>query len=96
MVNFTFSFSVSIEDCHRHNDESLFLKFKKSTLILGVVTIASSKVETVEQIVERVQSVMRCIPRERLVLAPDCGLRYLPKAILHQKLTNMVTAAACL
>ena len=68
------SFIVSLEDAHRHNDLLLFDKFKKTTIILGVVTIANSRVETVDEIKERVTSVLRHIPAERLVLAPDCGL----------------------
>ncbi len=84
---------VSIEDAHRHNDNSLFDKFKKTTLILGVVTIANSRMEAVEDIQKRVAEVLKHIPAERLVLAPDCGLGFLPKAILNQKLANMVAAA---
>ena len=85
--------TVSLEDAHRHNDLSLFDKFKKTTIILGVVTIANSRVETVDEIKERVTSVLRHIPAERLVLAPDCGLGFLPKDVLEQKLQNMVVAA---
>ena len=48
------SFTVSLEDAHRHNDLSLIDKFKNTTIILGVVTIANSKVETVDEIKERV------------------------------------------
>ncbi len=85
--------SVSIEDAHRHNDLSLFGKIQKTTIILGVVTVASSVVETEEAIKDRVSSVLDHIPAERLVLAPDCGLGFLPKAILSQKLRNMVAVA---
>ena len=88
-----FSFTVSLEDAHRHNDLSLFDKFMRTTIILGVVTIANSRVETVNEIKERVTSVLRHIPAERLILAPDCGLGYLPKDILKQKLQNLVAAA---
>ena len=87
------SFTVSLEDAHRHNDLSLFDKFKKTTIILGVVTIANSRVEAVDEIRERVTSVLRHIPAESLILAPDCGLGYLPKDILKQKLQNLVAAA---
>ena len=87
------AFVVSLEDAHRHNDLSLFDKFKKTTIILVIVTIANSRVETVDEIKDRVTSVLRHIPAERLILAPDCGLGYLPKDILEQKLRNMVAVA---
>ena len=86
-------FTVSLEDAHRHNDLTLFDKFKKTTIILGVVSIAKSDVETVDDIRKRVTSVLRHIPAERLILAPDCGLGFLPKEILKQKIQNMVAAA---
>ena len=85
-----------MEDAHRHNDLTLFDKFRKTTIILGVVAIAKSDVETVEDIRERVTSVLRHIPAERLILAPDCGLGFLPKDILKQKLQNMVAVAQSL
>ena len=57
--------SVSIEDAHRHNDLDLFDKFKNTTIILGVVAIANSKVESVEEIKTRVEEVLKHIPKER-------------------------------
>ena len=87
--------AVSIEDAHCHNDFSKLLPlFHNTKVILGVVKIASSKVETVEEIRSRAQEALRYIPPERLILAPDCGLGYLPEDILKQKLTNMCKAAA--
>ena len=89
-------FSVSLEDAHRYNDLTLFDKFKKTTIILGVLTIAKSNIETFDVVRERVMSVLRHIPAERLILAPDCGLGFLPKDILKQKVKNMVTVAQSL
>ena len=58
-----------------------------------MIKIASSQVETKEEIRERVQTALRYIPAERLVLAPDCGLGFLPSELLKQKLTNMCDVA---
>ena len=60
---------------------------------MGVITVASSRVETEEEIHQRVTQVLRHIPKERLILAPDCGLGFLPSAILKEKIANMVKAA---
>ena len=59
-------------------------------IILGVVQAASSKVESVEEIRGRVEKVLQHIPQERLILAPDCGLGFLPEDIMRKKLQNMV------
>ena len=85
--------TASIEDAHRHNDLDLFDKFKNLTIILGVVAIAKSRVETVPEVMSRVQEVLQHIPKERLVLAPDCGLGFLPRNILKEKLETLVTVA---
>ena len=61
-----------------------------SQIILGVVQAASSRVESVEEIQDRVQQVLQHIPQERLILAPDCGLGFLPEDIMRKKLQNMV------
>lgn len=85
--------AVSIEDAHRHNDLTLLKCFKQTTVILGSVKIASSHVETVEEIEERLNEALKYIDAERLIVAPDCGLAFLPSDILTQKLSNMCTAA---
>ncbi|CAH3034594.1 unnamed protein product [Porites lobata] len=76
---------ISIEDAHRHNDLSLFKHFKKSKIVLGSVKIASSRVESVEEIRQRLQEVLTVLPPERLVVAPDCGLGFLPTEIARKK-----------
>ena len=65
---------ISIEDAHRHNDLSLLEQFPRSTIIFGAVAVAKSRVEEVEEIVERLRAALGHIDRERLMAAPDCGL----------------------
>ncbi|RMX44068.1 hypothetical protein pdam_00015034 [Pocillopora damicornis] len=65
-------------------------------VVLGVVKIASSKVESVEEIRSRLKQVLTVLPAERLVVAPDCGLGFLPTDLAKQKLFNMVQAAKSL
>ncbi len=87
---------ISIEDAHRHNAPELFEAFSRSTLIFGAVAIAQSRVETVEEIVGRVEKVLNHIDRDRLVLAPDCGLGLLGRDLALEKLRNLCAAAAAL
>ena len=55
-------------------------------IVLGSVKIASSRVESVEEIRQRLQEVLTVLPPERLVVAPDCGLGFLPTEIARKKL----------
>ena len=65
-------------------------------VVLGVVKIASSRVESVEEIRSRLKQVLTVLPAERLAVAPDCGLGFLPAELAKQKLCNMVQAAKSL
>ncbi|MGD8291496.1 MAG: cobalamin-independent methionine synthase II family protein [Desulfobacterales bacterium] len=84
---------ISIEDAHRPNDLSLLELFKSRTIILGVIGIARSRIETVEEIASRLQEAIEHIDRERLIAAPDCGLGMLNHEQAEAKLKNMVAAA---
>ncbi len=84
---------ISIEDAHRHNDLNLLERFSNSTVILGSVAIAASRVESVEEIADRLRSALKHIDRERLVVAPDCGLVMLDRNLAMKKLRNMCEAA---
>lgn len=85
--------AVSIEDAHRYNDLTLLERFQKTTVILGVVAIARSRVEPVEEILARLREALVHIPPERLIAAPDCGLGMLNRKTVVVKMTNMATAA---
>ena len=84
---------VSIEDAHRHNDLSLLERFATTTVILGAVAIARSRVEPVEEIRERLRAALGHIDRERLAAAPDCGLGLLGRDLARQKMRNLSVAA---
>ena len=85
--------AVSIEDAHRHNDLSLLSVFANTTIILGVVEIASSRVETVDEIVARLRAALDHIDADRLMAAPDCGLIMLGSELTRAKLGRLVEAA---
>ena len=84
---------ISLEDAHRYNDLSLLEKFRNSTVIFGSVAIAQSRVETVEEIAERLTDALNHIDRDRLVAAPDCGLAILGRDLAMKKLTALCEAA---
>ncbi len=86
--------AVSIEDAHRPNDLRLLEEFTVTKVLLGVVKIASSKVESAEDITMRLKRATEHIDRHRLEAAPDCGLGYLGRDLARQKLACMCAAAA--
>ncbi len=85
--------AVSIEDAHRHNDLTLLERFHQTTVILGVVAIAVSRVEAVEAITARLRQALEHIDAARLWAAPDCGLAMLPRERARRKLVNLCAAA---
>ena len=85
--------AVSIEDAHRPNDLSLLERFRCTIVILGVVTIARSRVESVAEVAERLRGALHHIDEHRLIAAPDCGLGLLDRTLARRKLANMCQAA---
>ena len=85
--------AVSIEDAHRHNDLSLLEPFQTTRVILGVVAIAKSRVETVDEVRDRLVSALDHIDSDRLIAAPDCGLGLLGRDLALSKLRNLSEAA---
>jgi len=84
---------ISIEDAHRHNPDALFTLFERSSLIVGFVRIAASRVESVDEIRARMEHVLTLLPEERVIAAPDCGLGFLGRDLAMAKLRNMCAAA---
>ena len=85
--------TISIEDAHRHNDLKLLEDFKTKKIIFGLIKIASSEVEEVEEIRTRIKDCLNHIDAERLIAAPDCGLGYLSRDMAKMKLKNLSAAA---
>ena len=88
--------AVSLEDAHRHNDLSLLDRLQNTTVIFGVIAIAKSRVETVEEVRERLSAALDRLPPDRLIAAPDCGLGHLTRELAVAKLTVLGEAARSL
>ncbi len=85
--------TVSIEDAHRYNDLNFLKNFKNTKIIFGLIKIASSEIETKEEIISRIKDVLHFIDKEQLIVAPDCGLGHLSRDLAKTKLKIMVDAA---
>ena len=88
--------AVSIEDAHRPNDLKILELFGHTTVILGMIDIAKSHVESVDTLRARMGAALEHIDADRLIAAPDCGLALLPRRLAVAKLKNLATAAQSL
>ena len=85
--------AIAIEDAHEHLNLEVFKKFGSKRIILGVVDIGNPRVETIEEIENRIKEVLKIVLPEQLLVAPDCGLLLLKPEIAKAKLINLVLAA---
>jgi 5-methyltetrahydropteroyltriglutamate--homocysteine methyltransferase len=87
---------VSIETAQSGLDTSVLAALSDKTVMVGVVDLSDPEVESVETVVARVRRALPHVDAERLVLAPDCGMKYLPRASADGKMRAMVQAAQVL
>ncbi len=85
---------ISIETAQSGLDCSVLASLDGKTIILGVLNLGDERVETAEEVADRVRRALPYVPAQRLVLAPDCGMKYLPRESAFGKLTAMTRAAA--
>ena len=85
---------VSIEAAQPRLDLSVLARFTTKTMIVGVLDLGDRAIETPEMVASRIESALKHVAPERLVLAPDCGMKYLPRDVAFGKLKSMVAAAA--
>lgn len=83
---------ISIENAFHPSSDQLFKMVENKILMLGVVNIKSNRVETPNEIKRSVEHVLNFIPKDRLILAPDCGCACAPKSFI-KKMQNLVKAA---
>src|SRR5437667_725701 len=70
---------VSIESAQSGLDCSVLGELDGKTIILGVLNLGNHTVENAEQVAARVRRALPYVPAENIVLAPDCGMKYLPR-----------------
>jgi len=58
-----------------------------------VIDLADTNVETPETVAARIRKTLRYVPAERIVIAPDCGMKYLPRDVAFGKMQAMVKGA---
>ncbi len=84
---------VSIETAQSSLDCAVLDKLPSKTIILGVIDLSDMKVETPETVAARIRRALPHVPAERIIVAPDCGMKYLPRDVAFGKMCAMVEGA---
>jgi 5-methyltetrahydropteroyltriglutamate--homocysteine methyltransferase len=85
---------ISIEAAQPRLDCAVLKNLPTKTIILGVIDLSDMTVETPRIVAERIRKALPYVPAERLIIAPDCGMKYLPHAVAFGKMQAMVEGAA--
>jgi len=85
---------ISIEAAQPRLDLGVLKELGRKTVMLGVIDLGNPEVETPEVVARRIRAGLEHLPAERLVLAPDCGMKYLPRDTAFGKLDALVQGAA--
>jgi 5-methyltetrahydropteroyltriglutamate--homocysteine methyltransferase len=84
---------VSIEAAQPNLDPQVLRGLLSKTIVLGVLDLGAEEVEVPEVVGDRIRRALDVVPPERLVVAPDCGMKYLPRERAFRKLEAMVAGA---
>jgi 5-methyltetrahydropteroyltriglutamate--homocysteine methyltransferase len=84
---------ISLEAAQPKLDAELLRDLPDKTIVLGVLDLGSTEAETPELVADRIRTALEVVPPERLVVAPDCGMKYLPRDLAFRKLQSMVAGA---
>jgi 5-methyltetrahydropteroyltriglutamate--homocysteine methyltransferase len=85
---------ISIETAESQLDCAMLARLPSKQIVLGVIDLQDMSVETPATVAERIRRAMAYVPIERIVVAPDCGMKYLPRDVAFAKLKAMVEGAA--
>src|ERR1700761_4644646 len=85
---------ISVEAAQPGLDPGQLADLAPKTIILGVLDLGDPEPETPERVADRIRAALAHVPAERLVPAPDCGMKYLPRELARRKLQALSAGAA--
>jgi 5-methyltetrahydropteroyltriglutamate--homocysteine methyltransferase len=85
---------VSIEAAQPKLDLAVLRQLPSKTIILGVIDLADMSVETPQTVADRIRKALAYVPTDKVVVAPDCGMKYLPRTVAFAKMKAMADGAA--
>ena len=84
---------ISIEAAQPNLDLSILESLGSKTIMIGVLDMADERAEKPETVAGRIRSALEHVPPERVIVAPDCGMKYLSRELAFAKLSAMVEGA---
>jgi 5-methyltetrahydropteroyltriglutamate--homocysteine methyltransferase len=87
---------ISIETAEPKLDCSVLTKLPGKKIMVGCIDLSDEKVESPQVVADRVKRALKFIPPEAVILAPDCGMKFLPRESAFGKLQSMAEAARIL
>jgi 5-methyltetrahydropteroyltriglutamate--homocysteine methyltransferase len=87
---------VSMETAQSNLDCSILAKLPNKKIMVGCVDLSTPEIESPEVIAARIRKALKFMKPENVILAPDCGMKYLPRASADGKLRSMAEAAKIL
>jgi 5-methyltetrahydropteroyltriglutamate--homocysteine methyltransferase len=84
---------VSVETAQPRLDCSTLAALDNKKILLGVIDLGDDEVESAETVAERIRRALPYVPAANLIVAPDCGMKYLPRAVAFGKMRAMVAGA---
>jgi 5-methyltetrahydropteroyltriglutamate--homocysteine methyltransferase len=93
-LNDSIAGQISIEAAQPRLDLGVLGDLSSKTIMLGVLDLGDPAIETTAIVADRIRGALKHVPPERLVIAPDCGMKYMPRATAFGKLKAMCEAAA--
>ena len=84
---------ISLEAAQPRLDPEVLREVPDKTIVLGVLDLGSGEAETPAVVAGRIRAALEVLAPERLVVAPDCGMKYLSRALARRKLEAMVEGA---
>jgi 5-methyltetrahydropteroyltriglutamate--homocysteine methyltransferase len=85
--------AISIEAAQPHLDPAILERLPTKTVLFGVLDLGNDRAETPQEIARQLRGALEHISPERLVVAPDCGMKYLSRELAFAKLKAMVAGA---
>ena len=85
---------ISIEAAQPDLDLEILQSLPSKTIILGVISLGDPAVETPQIVADRIRKALKVLPAERLILAPDCGMKYVSRPTALGKLKALAEGAA--
>jgi 5-methyltetrahydropteroyltriglutamate--homocysteine methyltransferase len=85
---------ISIEAAQPKLDLAVLKELGSKSVMLGVIDLGTDEVETPQTVAQRIRAGLKHVPAERLVAAPDCGMKYLPREVAFAKLKSLADGAA--